>query len=71
MYSAANYRFLRAAAVLALLISVGFIVYGLVVANWWIVGMFLVTALASFSLYPALMSKPQREHAALRSAKSE
>lgn len=56
---AAKYRLYRAASVLALLISVGFIVYGLVIENWLIVGGFLVLAIAAFSAYPQLIRKPK------------
>ncbi|WP_293697781.1 hypothetical protein [uncultured Agrococcus sp.] len=61
MDTPANLRMLRAAAALALLVSVGLIVYGLVIDNWWVVGMFVVTAVTSFSLYPMLLRRPQRK----------
>ena len=68
---AAKYRYYRAAAVLMLLISVGFIVYGLVVENWLIVGGFLVFALAAFSVYPQLIKKPKKRAGSIAVTGSE
>lgn len=60
---AARYRYYRAAAVLTIIISVGFIVYGLVAENWLVVGAFLVFALAAGSVYPQLIRTPEERQA--------